>query len=119
MASSTTASIFDSTTPYPGDRATESAHRKVELQSPADLTYIIAKVTAAAREKIDRHLPPDAAPEGEDAMRQRVEELVDEYVRGTFAAAKENVSINGMDSKEMEGELRKAGEGEGRWLFVC
>ena len=42
-----------------------------------DLTYLIANVTRAAREKIDRHLPPDAAPDGEDAMRRRVEQLVD------------------------------------------
>lgn len=70
--------IFESNEPQAGERATESAHRKVELQSPLDLQYLIANVQRAAREKLDRHLPPDAAPEGEDAMRKRVEELVDE-----------------------------------------
>ena len=43
-----------------------------------DLTYLIANVTAAARQKVDRDLPPDAAPEGEDATRRRVEQLVDD-----------------------------------------
>jgi len=71
--------IFDSHLPQPGARATETAHRKIELQAPADLTYLIANLSRAAREKLDKHLPPDAVPEGgEDAMRKRVEELVDE-----------------------------------------
>ncbi|KAK3061626.1 hypothetical protein LTR53_019712, partial [Teratosphaeriaceae sp. CCFEE 6253] len=65
--------IFESAAPQVGERATETAHRKVELQAPADLTYLIANVSRAAREKLDKHLPPDASPAGEDAMRQRVE----------------------------------------------
>lgn len=123
--------IFESTFAPQGQRATEAAHRKIELQSPADLTYLIANVSRAAREKIDKHLPPDAAPEGEDAMRKRVEQLVEEvgmlwsrtshvetnrlrqYIRNTFNAAKNSMSINGMDSREMDAELAKAQEGEG------
>lgn len=107
------ANIFESNVPQDGVRATESAHRKIELQSPADLTYLIANVTKAAQEKIDQHLPPDAAPAGEDAMRKRVEQLVDEYIRTTFNAAKDNITINGMDTREIEEELAKAQEGEG------
>ncbi|GAB1740273.1 hypothetical protein NU219Hw_g5388t2 [Hortaea werneckii] len=105
--------IFESSFAPQGQRATEAAHRKIELQSPADLTYLIANVSRAAREKIDKHLPPDAAPEGEDAMRKRVEQLVEEYIRNTFNAAKNSMSINGMDSREMDAELAKAQEGEG------
>ncbi|GAB1740272.1 hypothetical protein NU219Hw_g5388t1 [Hortaea werneckii] len=104
--------IFESSFAPQGQRATEAAHRKIELQSPADLTYLIANVSRAAREKIDKHLPPDAAPEGEDAMRKRVEQLVEEYIRNTFNAAKNSMSINGMDSREMDAELAKAQEGE-------
>lgn len=109
--------IFDSSAaPLPGQRATETAHRRIELQSPADLQYLIANVSRAAREKIDKHFPPEAAPEsGEDDMRKRVEVLVDEYIRRTFAAAKDGMSINGMDSREMEREMEKAREGEGAW----
>lgn len=76
------ANIFESGALQDGQRATESAHRKIELQSPADLTYLIANVSRAAREKLDTHLPPDAVAGGEDAMRKRVGELVDEVGRG-------------------------------------
>lgn len=72
------ANIFESGAVQDGQRATESTHRKIELQSPADLTYLIANVTQAAREKLDKHLPPDAVAGGDDAMRKRVEQLVNE-----------------------------------------
>ena len=39
---------------------------------------MIANVTREARQKLNRDLPPDATPEQEDAMRRRVEELVDD-----------------------------------------
>ena len=50
-------------------------HRKIELQSPDDLQYLISNVRRAANEKIDKDLPPI---EGEDKMRRRVEEMVQE-----------------------------------------
>jgi kinetochor protein Mis14/NSL1 len=107
------ATIYESDT-LEGTRATASAHRKIELQSPADLSYLIANVSRAARSKIDTHLPPDAAPEsGEDALRRRVEVLVEEYIRKTFEGAKEGISVNGMGVGEMEEVLKKVGEGEG------
>ncbi|KAK7509990.1 uncharacterized protein IWZ02DRAFT_472383 [Phyllosticta citriasiana] len=83
----------------------ETAHRRVELQSPADLAYLVANVKRAARQKIDLHLPPSAAPEGgEDVLRRRVEELVDEYIRNTFASARHGISINGMPPEDMPQE---------------
>lgn len=36
-----------------------------------------------------------------------------QYIRNTFNSAKDSISINGMDSREMERELEKAQEGEG------
>ena len=48
-------------------------HRKIELQSPDDLQYLVSNIRRAANEKIDKDLPPI---EGEDKMRERVEELV-------------------------------------------
>ena len=54
-----------------------SGHRKIELQSPLDLSYLRANITRSAREKLDLNLPP-APGEGEDKLRKRVEELVDE-----------------------------------------
>ena len=57
----------------------DTTHRKIELQSPADLNFLKANATRAAREKIDLHFPPSAAPTtGDDAMKKRVEELVDQ-----------------------------------------
>lgn len=75
-----------------------SEHRKIDLQSPADLTYIHNHISRAARDKIDRALPPAAAPQGEDdKLRRRVEELVEQYVRELWAGVRQNVRVNGMD----------------------
>ncbi|KAH7382820.1 hypothetical protein BKA64DRAFT_760880 [Cadophora sp. MPI-SDFR-AT-0126] len=68
--------------------------RKIELQSPDDLQYLISNVRRAANEKIDKDLPPI---EGEDKMRERVEELVNEYINNVFRTSSENITINGMD----------------------
>lgn len=57
----------------------DTAHRRIELQAPADLAYLMNNATRAARAKLDLHFPPSAAPEsGDDAMKKRVEELVDQ-----------------------------------------
>lgn len=113
-----TANIFGNDFTLDGMRDLDRAHRKIELQSPEDLTYLIAKVSRVARDKIDKHFPPDAAVQGEDKMRSRVEMLVDDYIRSTFNLAKPNLSINGMDSDEIEAELAKAQEGEGMSLCL-
>ena len=47
--------------------------RKIELQSPDDLQYLVSNIRRAANVEIDKNLPPI---EGEDRMRMRVEELV-------------------------------------------
>ncbi len=36
-------------------------HRKIELQSPADLIYLQTNLIASARQKLDLHFPPSAA----------------------------------------------------------
>jgi len=52
-------------------------HRRIDLQSPADLTYLHTNIQRAATEKLDLAFPPRAAPKGEeDALRQKVEALV-------------------------------------------
>ena len=53
-------------------------HRKIDLQSPSDLTFLLNNIKAAAREKLDLAIPLAAMPEGDDAYRSRVEELVQE-----------------------------------------
>jgi kinetochor protein Mis14/NSL1 len=54
-------------------------YRKVELQSPADFTYLYANTVALSRQKLDLNLPPSATNDDKpDPMRERVRELVDE-----------------------------------------
>ncbi|OBT81344.1 hypothetical protein VE02_09606 [Pseudogymnoascus sp. 03VT05] len=95
--------------------------RKIELQEPDDLRYLLANTRRVAGEKIDIALPPI---EGEDVLRQKVEELVNsvglslsfslkymfekdrseredeantpsKYVTNTFSLAAPNTLING------------------------
>ncbi|CZS98357.1 uncharacterized protein RAG0_07136 [Rhynchosporium agropyri] len=68
--------------------------RKIELQSRDDLQYLVSNVRRAANEKIDKDWPPI---EGEDKMRERVEELVNEYINNVFLTSSENITINGMN----------------------
>ncbi|KFY92570.1 hypothetical protein V498_04859, partial [Pseudogymnoascus sp. VKM F-4517 (FW-2822)] len=66
--------------------------RKIELQEPDDLRYLLANTRRVAGSKIDIALPPI---EGEDVLRQKVEELVNSYVTKTFSLAAPNALING------------------------
>ncbi|PYI07468.1 Mis14-domain-containing protein [Aspergillus sclerotiicarbonarius CBS 121057] len=78
-------------------------HRKIELQSAADFTYLYANTVALSRQKLDLHLPPSTNPnDGPDPMRERVRELVDEYITRTFTTASSSISINGLDSTSPE-----------------
>ncbi|KAI2631179.1 hypothetical protein GGS21DRAFT_167768 [Xylaria nigripes] len=78
----------------------ESA-RKIELQAPEDLAYLVANVRRAAAARIDEAFPP-VEDSGEDELRTRIEALVDEYITQTFALAAPNISINGLqvDAKQ-------------------
>ena len=73
-------------------------HRKIDLQSPSDLTYLLSNIKTAARQKIDLAIPRSAAPQGEDAYRERVEELVQQYIIQTLSLALPSLSINGFDA---------------------
>ncbi|KAK2628984.1 hypothetical protein QTJ16_002087 [Diplocarpon rosae] len=68
--------------------------RKIELQSPDDLQYLVSNIRRAANEKIDKDLPPI---EGEDEMRERVEQLVHEYINNVLRTSSENMTINGLN----------------------
>jgi len=70
-------------------------HRKIELQSPDDLQYLISNVRRVARQMIDKDLPPMPGMD-EDPMRQRVEQLVQDYIRRVFLTTGDNITINGM-----------------------
>lgn len=54
-------------------------YRKVELQSPADFTYLYANTVALSRRNLDLYFPPSATDnDTPDPMRERVRELIDE-----------------------------------------
>lgn len=92
----------------PSELHSEGTHRRIELQSVADLIYLKNNVAHAARAKIDLHLPLEAALRegntGVDAMRRAVEAGVDKYIEDTFSAAKMGISVNGIDAEKIEWE---------------
>ncbi|CAF9907578.1 hypothetical protein IMSHALPRED_005575 [Imshaugia aleurites] len=75
----------------------DAHHRKIDLQSPSDLIYLFNNIKTAARQKMDLAIPPSAAPEGEDAYRSKVEELVQKYIVQTLTLALPSLTLNGLD----------------------
>ncbi|KAK1753094.1 hypothetical protein QBC47DRAFT_327009 [Echria macrotheca] len=74
-----------------------TTQRKIELQSPEDLSYLIANVRRAAAESIDAAFPPVEGADGqEDELRVRIEQMVNDYITQTFTLASKNISINGL-----------------------
>ncbi|KAF7562529.1 hypothetical protein G7046_g1610 [Stylonectria norvegica] len=70
--------------------------RKIELQSPEDLTFLVANVRRAATARLNEAFPHVDGNEGEDELRNQIEELVTEYINKTFSLAAPNLSINGL-----------------------
>jgi kinetochor protein Mis14/NSL1 len=95
----------------------ESEHRKIELQSPGDLTFLTSQLRTAARQKLDLHLPPVSDTSEPDELRRQVEALVDDFVAQVLAGIRNNVSINGIDvvQRGREGDETEGvvDEGEG------
>ena len=101
-------------------------HRKIELQSTQDLTYLQTNLATSARAKLDLHFPrqhkpatvipldgaatqspppppaihrADGADEAEhDPMRAQVRSLVDDFLAQTWTNALHGVSVNGIDA---------------------
>ncbi|KAJ9626377.1 hypothetical protein H2203_004009 [Taxawa tesnikishii (nom. ined.)] len=73
----------------------DTTYRKIELQSPADLKYLVANASRAARQKIDLHFPL--------AQHRR-------YIHNTFKGVKDSISINGLEATEMEAQLGGQGQ---------
>ncbi|PON30356.1 hypothetical protein TGAM01_v200796 [Trichoderma gamsii] len=70
--------------------------RKIELQSPDDLAYLITNVRNAATEHLNEAFPPVEGDGGEDELRNQIELLVNEYINKTFSLAAPNLTINGL-----------------------
>jgi kinetochor protein Mis14/NSL1 len=91
----------------------DATHRKIELQSPADLVYLHTKIRTAALSKLNLHLPPVADTSAPDDLRAAVEAAVEAFVADVLKGVKGNVSVNGMEMVEdSEGE-GKGGKEEG------
>ena len=75
----------------------ESEHRKLELQSPGDLSYITTQIRSSARRKLDTSLPPVSGSNEPDDLRRKTEELVDAFVNQVLEGMRNNISINGID----------------------
>jgi kinetochor protein Mis14/NSL1 len=94
------------TTEEPSRSHQNNTFRKIELQSPADLSHLQSLSQRAARQKINVAFPPAAQEGGEDELRKRVGTLVGGYVDEVFRGVRSNVWVNGVD-------LAEAGDGEG------
>jgi kinetochor protein Mis14/NSL1 len=58
---------------------TAVAHRKIELQSAEDFTYLINNVRRVAAESINAAFPPvEGAASNDDELRVQIEQLVNE-----------------------------------------
>ncbi|RMZ87562.1 hypothetical protein DV736_g5206, partial [Chaetothyriales sp. CBS 134916] len=91
-------------------------HRKIELQSPLDLTFLQANLSRCAQQKLDLHFPRAAAAAAintkpaefislggpgatnTDPLRTHVHTLLAAFLSRTWANALPSVSINGIDA---------------------
>ncbi|KAK4224568.1 hypothetical protein QBC38DRAFT_485241 [Podospora fimiseda] len=77
-----------------------AAQRRIELQSPQDLVYLITNVRKAALDSINAAFPPVAAEDDdspeEDELRNQIEKLVNDYITQTFTLALPSLTINGL-----------------------
>lgn len=110
-------------------------HRKIELQSHGDLTYLQRNLAKAAREKLDLHFPLSAkqaapaevitlggAPQSteaekasqtgeageqdeEDPLRRHVRQLIDQFLRQTYTTAASSISVNGIDASALPASI--------------
>ncbi|KAK8111121.1 kinetochore protein mis14 [Apiospora kogelbergensis] len=65
------------------DTAVSAHQRKIELQAPEDLAFLLSNVRLEGAQ-------------GEDELRTRIEALISEYIQKTFELAAPNLAINGM-----------------------
>ncbi|KAL8739231.1 MAG: hypothetical protein Q9181_000122 [Wetmoreana brouardii] len=75
-------------------------HRKIDLQSPADLTYLHSNIKTAAQQKLELAIPSSVTPANStDTFRPQVQQLVQDYIRQTLSLALPSLAINGLDAE--------------------
>ncbi|KAL8675408.1 MAG: hypothetical protein Q9168_000239 [Polycauliona sp. 1 TL-2023] len=76
-------------------------HRKIDLQSPADLTYLHTNIKHSAQQKLDLAIPASAthANDPNDSFRPQVQQLIQDYITQTLTLALPSLAINGLDAE--------------------
>ncbi|KAL9042922.1 MAG: hypothetical protein Q9180_000245 [Flavoplaca navasiana] len=79
----------------------DSHHRKIDLQSPADLTYLHTNIKHSAQQKLDLAIPVSAIPANDpnDSFRPQVQQLIHDYITQTLTLALPSLAINGLDAE--------------------
>ncbi|KAG6209018.1 hypothetical protein E4U35_007767 [Claviceps purpurea] len=78
----------------PDSQASQN-QRRIELQSPEDLAYLISNVRKAATAHLEEALPRIEG-QREDRLREDIAALVNQYIDQTFRLCSDNLSINGI-----------------------
>ncbi|EGY17178.1 hypothetical protein VD0002_g3461 [Verticillium dahliae] len=74
--------------------------RRIELQAPEDLAYLLSNVRRAAQDHLNDAFPPMEGNAGdEDELRIQIEKHVNEYITKTFTHAAPNLSLNGLPAE--------------------
>jgi len=100
----------------PGALTLSTTHRRLDLQSPADLAHLKRAARRAARSRIDLHLPPgtaDATLGGQDALQKGVEERVSVFLDTMYDGVARNTSLNGVDAETVAWDGQSANAPEG------
>jgi len=96
-----------------------TTHRRIDLQSPADLAHLHHTASRAAAAKLDRDVPRNGNGEeegkGANSLRSAVEEEVAAYIDRIFEGAGKNVFVNGVEAEAVE--WRREGM-EGECIFL-
>ncbi|KAM0324775.1 hypothetical protein ACHAQA_007739 [Verticillium albo-atrum] len=74
--------------------------RRIELQAPEDLAYLLTNVRRAAQDHLNDAFPPmEGNPGDEDELRIQIEKHVTDYINKTFTHAAPNLSLNGLPAE--------------------
>ncbi|KTW29201.1 hypothetical protein T552_01157 [Pneumocystis carinii B80] len=73
---------------------------KISLDSAADLKYLSVNFTKTIEEKLQKHMPKNVSNNSKDILREKVENLLENFITRTFELAKPNIIINGIEAQE-------------------
>jgi kinetochor protein Mis14/NSL1 len=78
--------------------STSNPSRKIDIQSPSDLTHLINIAHAASDSKLAAAFPVSASEDADnpDGMRAQVAALLEKFLDETYAGVKKNVLVNGV-----------------------